>query len=94
MRAAARMRSANPPIAIPTIAPVGSEEDFVTGGVAEVVVAGGAVGAAVAPVYVVVRVKLGCRVSGRKDSPGLNSSVEFRANAIWAANVWVAFWIA
>jgi len=74
------------------IAPVGSEEDLVAGvGAVELVVAGGAVGTAVAPVYVVVLEKLGCRVSGRKDSPGLNSSVEFRANDIWAANVCVAF---
>jgi hypothetical protein len=60
-------------------------------GVVELVVAAGAVGAAVAPVYVVVLEKLDCRVSGRKDSPGLNSTVEFRANDIWAANVCVAF---
>jgi hypothetical protein len=92
MRAAARTRRAQPPIAIPIIAPVGSEEDFVVGaGVVELVVAGATVGAAVAPVYVVVLEKLGSRVSGRKDSPGLNSSVEFRANDIWAANVCVAF---
>jgi len=50
MRAAARARTAKPPIAIPTIAPTGSEDDFVATGGAELVVAGGAVGAAVAPV--------------------------------------------
>ena len=55
---------------------------MVGAGVVELVVAAGAVGAAVAPVYVVVLEKLDCRVSGRKDSPGLNSAVEFRANDI------------
>jgi hypothetical protein len=50
MRAAARMRTAKPPIAMPTIAPTGREEDLVATGEVELEVAGGAVGAAVAPV--------------------------------------------
>jgi hypothetical protein len=62
---------------MPIIAPVGREEDFETGTAAGVVlvVVGGAVGAAVAPVYVVVLT--GARVSGRNDCPGLNPSVVF-----------------
>ena len=82
MSAAARTRSANPPIAIPIIAPVGREEDFAAAGavgfgrdVELVVVTGGAVGAAVAPVYVVVLA--GAKVSGRNDCPGLKPSVVF-----------------
>jgi hypothetical protein len=77
---------------MPTIAPVGRDEDFeATRAAAAVVlvVAGGAVGAAVAPVYVVVLT--GARVSGRKDSPGLNPSVVFWEYANCSANVCVEF---
>jgi hypothetical protein len=75
---AAKTTSAKAAIEMPTMAPIGKGADLDATGaaaVAVVVVAGGAVGAAVAPVYVVVLT--GARVSGRKDCPGLNSSVVF-----------------
>jgi hypothetical protein len=73
---AAKTTSAKAPIAIPTIAPIGKGADLdATGAAVELAVVEVAVGAAVAPVYVVVLT--GGRVSGRKDCPGLNSSVVF-----------------
>jgi hypothetical protein len=81
MRAPARTTTANPPIAMPTIAPVDIELlcSATGAGAADVVVAAGedavtAVGVTVAPVAVVVRV--GATSLG-KYSIGLNSSVAF-----------------
>ncbi len=86
MRAAARARTATPPMAIPTMAPVGREEedgDIDGSEAAVVVVTGAIVGGAVAPVYVVVLEKLvEGKASGRNDCPGLNSTVAFSAYAI------------
>jgi hypothetical protein len=73
--AAARTSTANPPIAIPIIGPVPSEEceeDEEAGAVLDVV--GGAVGVAVAPVAVVVREN---GTSAGKYCSGLNSVVAF-----------------
>jgi hypothetical protein len=76
---------------MPIIAPIGkaTELDATGAGEAELVLAVVAVGAAVAPVYVVVLT--GARVSGRKDCPGLNSSVVFWEYANCAAKVKVEF---
>ena len=80
MRAPARTTTAKPPIAMPTIAPVDIELlcSAVTAGAAVVVAADEdvvtAVGVAVAPVAVVVRV--GASSLG-KYSSGLNCSVAF-----------------
>lgn len=80
MRAPAKAITATPPIAIPTIAPVDKELlcSAVTAGADDVVAADEdvetAVGVAVAPVAVVVRV--GASSLG-KYSRGLNSTVAF-----------------
>jgi hypothetical protein len=75
---AAKTTSAEAPIAMPIIAPIGKGEDLATAvgaAVGEFKAVAVAVGAPVAPVYVVVLT--GARVSGRKDCPGLNPSVVF-----------------
>jgi hypothetical protein len=89
MSAAARITTANAPIAIPTIGPVpkpGFEATAAAPAVAEDEV--DAVGVEVAPVAVVVRVG---DASTGKYSRGLNSIVAFSALANCAANVKVAF---
>jgi hypothetical protein len=81
IKAAARMKTKTPAMAIPTMAPVErpEEEEAVTAGE---VLAGGedevvtGVGVEVAPVAVVVRVMA---TSGGKYSPGLKDSVVLRA---------------
>lgn len=83
IKAAARSKTTAAPIAIPAIAPPESfdECDAAAVAVGEELAA---VGIAVPPVAVVVRVG---RASTGKYSMGLNSSVAFKAKASWVEKV-------